>query len=296
MRNVFLVVLGAGLVAYGIAQHLVNKNVTTELAQQLASIQQQSGIEISYGSIDASILQDTVSVHNVVIKDALARKVISIEQASLQGYQSDKISEFTQVQLNGIRLSEQAKQQVSHIPALLLDTDFDFVSSVAYDHSVGLSELKASWVARDIIAATLLLQVNNTQDFMTASQSLRQQPDDLVAQGALMDALQNVEPRMLHFKLENQGQLPALLERLLLVSGLNKLNFYQLLETRLEKITIAQRSKKALLGFAKGLQRLEVSAQLPCGTRAADFSQQLAILNTQPEALAEYINLSMTGQ
>ncbi|NOU51598.1 hypothetical protein HG263_13770 [Pseudoalteromonas sp. JBTF-M23] len=302
MRNALLVGLGAGLVVYGTIQYWVNKTVATELDRKLTAIEQQRGVKVNYGSLDAGLLQDKVTLQGVIVEDALQRQIVSAKQVSLEGYQSSEISELTKVTFHGVKLSEFAKRQVTDVPFLLLDSQIDFTSSVSFERSTSKSEISAYFAARDILAVSLSIQMHNMTPLMEASHHLMLQPSDTgpaqlsALQSKAQEAFKLAQLHGMQLSVENQGQLRQLFTQLLLRSGLDRVSFYQMLETQLDGAQMAQRSKTAVLAFAHGLQRLDMSLQPPKGTSMGVLSEQIDMLKGEPEVFADYVNLQIKGQ
>ncbi|BBN82702.1 hypothetical protein PA25_26870 [Pseudoalteromonas sp. A25] len=302
MRKALLVVLGAGLVLYGVAQHVVNKKAAAELEQQLTAVEEKSGISVSYNSLDASLFTDKVSLQGVAVTDAKQRQIVSAERVSLEGYQKHKVSELTEVSLIGVHLSDFYKKQFPDLPPLLQSSRVDFSFSLSFERSTSKSAIKVSLGARDVMAANLSVQLQNMTPLMEASQRLMQQPSDSspaqlsALQNSALEALQRAQLDTVQFSVQNKGQLQQLFTELLLGSALDRGDFYQMLETQLHNAQMAQRTKKALLAFARGLQRLDVSLQLPQGTSMGELSEQVQSFEGEPEAFADHINLQITGQ
>ncbi|WP_105169202.1 hypothetical protein [Pseudoalteromonas sp. T1lg23B] len=305
MRKILLMVVGVGLVVYGVIQHLANQAAEEELLKQLSLIEIESNVEIEYASVDVHLLSDKISVRGLEVKNAADQKMASVELMSMQGFRPDELSEFTEVRLNGVRLNKPAWQQPTTFPPLLLESRFDFAFAMAYEPDSGALEIKLGMDAKKVVSMAMSANFHNATPFMEAYHARRQQKLQMDKQSnalnspndseRMSDAWIQLEPRAFMLEVNSLGRLSDLLDQHLKNQGLDREAFKQMFTEQVYSADSTQKTKDALLAFADGLQRLHISAQLPEGMNFPSLTKRLNELYGQPEAAADFLNLKVEG-
>ncbi|WP_194868367.1 hypothetical protein [Pseudoalteromonas sp. PPB1] len=298
--TIMLAVAGALSAAVVGAHFYANQQAELVVQKQITQFAEQSELLIEHQGSSYNLFTNTIKVQSLEIKDAAEQQVLlNIGEFSLQGYEADKISEFTEVKLANVTLSPVLAAELAPQAATLAGASYALTSSLRYNPDNGNSQFKSSVEADGVVGVELNFDLGNSTELMTTSlemqQSTRTLEQELQMQSKLISAVQSLQPQTLTFAIAGQPKLDALVTELLTNQGLSKEQFEQMLAMQLAQVPVSEEAKQGLSGFAAGLNALEVSVSLDEAMDFNAFSQQVQSLSADPEALEKFLNLKITG-
>ncbi|TMO60084.1 DUF945 domain-containing protein [Pseudoalteromonas aurantia] len=306
MKKSVIILLASGALAAGYVamQSHVNQLVDDKLQTQFALAAGDSGLQFDYADASANVFNGNIVVNGLTVADPEGVAAFSIDEIVLIGYEEDKISEFTQINVQGFTLSDAIKADNIDAPKALLDAHYNFGTSLAYDAQTGYSRLKMDLVAQGLTGLNLDMELSNSTPLMEVSFEMQKAQDastltveeQLQMQTKIMEAMQQLAPKSLKLNVENKGQLAQLLDEQLAVAGLDQASFENMLQIQLAQAPLPQAAKEGVMAFAQGKELLSLSVSLPENMDIESLSQQAMMLAGQPEALAKLLNLEVQGK
>ncbi|MCG7536313.1 hypothetical protein [Pseudoalteromonas sp. OOF1S-7] len=302
-KSTIMLALGGAMSAVVVGAHLyANQQAELAVQQQIAQFAEQSELLIEHQGSSYNLFTNTIKVQSLVIKEATEQQtLLNIGEFSLQGYEADKISEFTEVKLTNVTLSPVLAAELEQQAATLADTSYALTSSLRYNPDSGNSEFKSSVEAAGVVGLTFDFDLGNSAGLMTTSLEMQQQGTDMTLeqelqmQSKLISAIQSLQPQQLTFAVAGQPGLGALVNELLANKGLTKEQFQQMLSMQLMQVPVSDEVKQGLRDFASGLNALEVNVSVDDAMDFNAFSQQVQSLAADPEGLEKFLNLKVTG-
>ncbi|MCF2856759.1 hypothetical protein L1286_04715 [Pseudoalteromonas sp. SMS1] len=289
------------------AQWYANKRADDVIAEQVQQFSEQTGFDVSYENVDYSLLSNTVVIERVSFKSQeTAQQLIDIESMSIEGYEADKVSPFTELVVKGLSLSSElaSAPEAAALPMRIVNAKYDLVSSVSFDESNGNSEVKLSASAQNLLDIAFNFDMANSQEAMNLQIEIdkmhKQGEMDLEAelqmQSKMLSAIQALQPRTLSFSLGNGGELKSLVDELLQKNGLDHAQLQAMLASQLNAVPASDVNKEAIKAFVAGLNSFEVSMEFPEQTSLMQLGMQLQPLAADPQALEQFLNLKMVGK
>ncbi|KNC67067.1 hypothetical protein [Pseudoalteromonas ardens] len=291
-------VLSAAVVG---AHFYANQQAELVVQEQISQFAEQSELLIEHQGSSYNLFTNTIKVQSLEIKDAAEQQVLlNIGEFSLQGYEADKISEFTEVKLANVTLSPVLAAELEQQAATLAGTSYALTSSLRYNPDNGNSQFKSSVEADGVVGVEFNFDLGNSAELMATSLEMQQSTEmtleqELQMQSKLISAVQSLQPQTLTFAIAGQPKLDALVTELLTNQGLSKEQFQQMLAMQLAQVPVSEEAKQGLSGFAAGLNALEVNVSVDEAMDFNAFSQQVQSLAADPEALEKFLNLKITG-
>lgn len=291
-------VLSAAVVG---AHFYANQQAELVVQEQITQFAEQSELLIEHQGSSYNLFTNTIKVQSLEIKDAAEQQVLlNIGEFSLQGYEADKISEFTEVKLANVTLSPVLAAELEPQAATLVGTSYALTSSLRYNPDNGNSQFKSSVEADGVVGVEFNFDLGNSAELMATSLEMQQSTEmtleqELQMQSKLISAVQSLQPQTLTFAIAGQPKLDALVTELLTNQGLSKEQFQQMLAMQLAQVPVSEEAKQGLSGFAAGLNALEVNVSVDEAMDFNAFSQQVQSLAADPEALEKFLNLKITG-
>lgn len=302
-KSTIMLALGGVMSAAVVGAHIyANQQAELVIEQQITQFAEQSDMLIEYQGTSYNLFTNTVKVQSLVVKDATEQQaLLNIGEFSLQGYEADKISDFTEVKLTNVTLSPAIAAELEQQSTALAGTHFALTSSMRYDEHSGDSQFKSAIEAAGVVGLEFNFDIGNSAELMSTSLEMQQQgaemtlEQELQMQSKLLSAIQSLEPQKLTFAIDGQPKLELLVTELLTSKGLTKEQFQQMLTMQLAQVPVSEEAKQGLSGFAAGLNALEVNVSLDEAMDFNAFSQQVQSLAADPEALEKFLNLKITG-
>ncbi|WP_125717094.1 hypothetical protein [Pseudoalteromonas rubra] len=302
-KSTIMLALGGVMSAAVVGAHLyANQQAELAVQQQIAQFAEQSELLIEHQGSSYNLFTNTVKVQSLVIKEATEQQtLLNIGEFSLQGYEADKISEFTEVKLTNVTLSPVLAAELEQQAGTLAGTSYALTSSLRYNPDNGDSQFKSSVDAAGVAGLKFDFDLGNSTELMTTSMEMQQQggaltlEQELQMQSKLISAIQTLQPQKLTFAIAGQSKLDALVTELLANKGLTKEQFQQMLAMQLMQVPVSEQVKQGISDFAKGLNGLEVNVSVDEAMDFNTFSQQVQLLAADPEGLEKFLNLQVTG-
>ncbi|KAF7772021.1 hypothetical protein PCIT_a2004 [Pseudoalteromonas citrea] len=306
MKKSVIILLATGALAAGYVamQSHVNQLVDDKLQAQFALSASESGMQFDYADASANVFNGNIVVNGLTVSDLEGAVAFSIDEIVLIGYEEDKISEFTEINMKGFTLSDAIKADNTNVPKALLDARYNFGTSLAYDAQTGYSRLKMDLAAQGISGLNFDMELNNSTPLMEVSFEMQKAQntsaltveEQLQMQTKVMDAMQQLAPKSLKVKIGDKGQLAQLLDEQVAAAGLDQASFENMLQMQLAQAPIPQAAKDAVIAFAQGKESFSLSVSLPENSDIESLSQQAMMLAGQPEELAKLLNLEVQGK
>ena len=299
-----IAVVGTLAAGYGVAQYKINEKLTVEIEKQISTFTETSGFSVEYQDANYSIFNQAVSLTGINFTGPEGEALASINQLIIEGYEADKISPYTAMDLKGLRLAESLiKQAEQTTPAELLNASYDITSSLKYDESTGQSDFDLGFVAGKVAAMDMAFSFGNAQSFMEVSlesQKMQQQSQltmeqELQLQSKMMTAMQALKPQSFSFTFNNKGQFDSVVEQQLSVVQLDKLSFVQQAQMQVDMLPLEEAYKMELMNFVNGLNSLSISMKLDEHKPVSELAAQVMGIAQQPDKLAELFNLEIKG-
>jgi hypothetical protein len=306
MKKLVIILLMSGALASGYValQSHVNERVEDKLKTQFALATDSSGVKIDYVDASANLFNGDITINGLTVSDPQGVLAFSIDDIVVTGYEEHKISEFTEINIQGFALSDAIKADNTDVPKALLEAQYNFGTSLAYDPQTGYSKLEMELVAQGLAGFNFDIELNNSTPLMETSFAMQKEQADsaltlekqLQMQTKLMEAIQQLSPKSLKLQVENKGQLTQLLNEQLAVAGLDQAHFEDMLQQQLAQTPLPKVIKDAVTAFAQGKESLSLSVSLPDNIEIESISQQAMMLAGQPEELAQFFNLEAQGK
>ena len=302
-----LLIVGAvGAIAiggYSYANYYVSKEARKGIDQQLMQIQTQTGLDIRYDEISANVLDNALALADISVNDHLGEQIAQIERVEMTGYEPNKISEYSRVEIKDLTFSGAAVQGMDELKG----ENINVLSEFTYDEKSGDADIFTKLNAGKLADVEFSFAMTNSQALMAVSQQfneMQQQSQQeqgnlqqqLALQSQIMSAVTELVPKKVSFKLANNGKLKALLERLVGEQGMTYEQFQQNAQQQLSMSPAPVVLREAALNFIEGTEQFEVSMQVPENTSVAEINQQMMTLMGKPEELANYFSLHAVGK
>ena len=284
-----IIAAGVGGVSY--ANYVATQEVRAEVDKQLAMVSEQTGATFKYAGLSASVIS----------------KSVEITSMEVIGYETDKISPHTSLDVKNLTLS---KGFIATLPAdtnaILASASYNLHSSLDYNEESGESDMVVKLNAQDVVSFNMDIGLANSKPLMDTSLAMSKEQkqagdtpltyeQQLQQQTRMMQAMSKLEPRNASFVINNKGKLKELLESELSKQGMTIEQMQAMLAQQLEQAPVTEEIANALTSFASGLNSLTVSAKLPEGQTMMEVNQQLMMLAGKPEELVKFINLEVKG-
>ncbi|WP_404338478.1 hypothetical protein [Pseudoalteromonas mariniglutinosa] len=308
-KLVIAVVAAAGIGAVLYVNYTATQEVKQVVDQQIAALSEQSGVDIQYQDISASVLNNSMQLSGLVVKSLADNKDIAqIDQVEVTGYEVDKVAPHTRFVMTNFRFSEAFLAQ---LPAdannKLAAASYDVNSALDYDKNSGNSDFALKVKANEVADFSFNIGVAKSTALMDASMAISKEQQalngqaltlqqQLQQQSKIMAAMSELEPRSVALGINNQGELKQVITSLLQAQGMTPEQFQQTLAMQLQQAPVSEELATALTNFAKGFESLSLSASLPEGQTMMEINQQIMALMAQPEELAKFINLKAKGE
>lgn len=283
-----------------------NKTASEVVAQQIQQFSEQTGLAVSYQSVDYSLLSNTVVLENISFKEQDTEQgLVEIDRFSLKGYEKGKISPLTVLQVQGLSLSNEFKgTAVEAIPSALSDAKYNLNSTMRYDESSGDSQLEFDMSAEKVVSFGMDIALSNSRDFMELQHDIQQMHDqgemtleaELQMQSKMITTMQSLQPVKMSFSLKNEGDFKSLVEDELQKNGLDHEQLKAMIARQMENVPASDEAKQAIQSFIAGLSSLEVSMQFPENTSFMQLGLQIQPLAGNPQALEEFLKLKIVGR
>ncbi|AOT06946.1 hypothetical protein [Pseudoalteromonas luteoviolacea] len=282
-----------------------NKTASEVVEKQIQQFSEQTGLTVSYQTVDYSLLSNTIVLEQISFKEqATAQGLVEIDRFSLKGYEEGKISPLTELQVHGLSLAPEFKaNSVEVIPSILSNAKYNLISSMRYDESSGDSQFALDMSAEQVMSFGMNIALTNSREFMELQRDIQQMHDqgemtleaELQMQSKMITTMQALQPVDMSFSLKNEGELKALVDGELQKNGLNHEQLKAMLAMQMENVPASDKAKQAIQSFIAGLSSLEVSMQFPENTSFMQLGLQLQPLAANPQALEEFLKLEIVG-
>ncbi|QZO13712.1 DUF945 family protein [Pseudoalteromonas piscicida] len=297
-----VVLAGAGYVG---ANYYVNEQVKQEITKQIENFEQDSGLEVKFANSSVDLFTRGVEISDLTISETeQGKRLFTIDKLNVLGYQQDKISPYSELELVGLKLTEEAAELTQGMSKDLVGATYQLKTSLAYNESSGASEFKFVTAADGILKTSFDAAFDNSKAFMEASLAGLQAQDDtqslekeLQLQSQMMLAMQSLELKSMSFNINNDGNLAQLLDAELAQQGMTKDDFEAMVAQQLMYSPMPQELKDAITGFVSGMESLSISVTVPQSQNIMALGQQLSMAMAQnPETLSELIKINASGK
>ncbi|MBQ4837577.1 MULTISPECIES: hypothetical protein [Pseudoalteromonas] len=283
-----------------------NKTASEVVAEQVQQFSEQTGFDVNYQNVDYSLLSNTVVLENISFKTQESEHaLVDIARFSLKGYESGKVSPLTELEIEGLSLTDELKAlSLEALPTTLANAKYNLNSTMRYDEASGDSQFKFAVSAEKVVNFGMDIALANSQNLMDLQQEIQKMHEqgevsleaELQMQSKMLSALQSLQPVDMAFALKNEGELKALVDEVLQQSGLDHEQLKALLAVQMENVPASDNAKQAIQSFVSGLSLLEVSMQFPEKTSFMQLGMQLQPLAGNPQALEEFLKLRIVGR
>jgi hypothetical protein len=299
-----IAVAGTVAIAYGVAQNQVNEQVRTLLDEQVKVMSEDTGLTFNYSNVNTNLLNQDVNISEITVSNENKDELLTIDNIKLIGYEPETISDFTEVTINGLTFSQATRDQIKDFPKKLLESTYNINTSLAYNADSGDSKLKSTFAAESLVSIKFDLDIGNSKSLMDTSLEVQKMQksgaltleQELQIQSKMMGVLQEIHPQSFSFSIHNKGELKEFLTEQLTNSGVDQAALESMVDMQLANLPLTEEAKSAVLGFVKGQQALDVSAEFPEKLNVMQISQQLGALLGQPDKLAQALNLQIKGR
>jgi hypothetical protein len=299
-----IAVIGTIAAGYGVTQYKANEKLNDEIAKQISIFEETSGFTVDYKEANYSLLNKEVSLQDIQFKGPEGKDLATISHIIIEGYETDKISPYTAMDLKGLRFAQQLIDLAEPTtPAELLNASYDITSSLKYDEATGKSDFDIGFVAGEVAALDMAFSLGNSKTLMDVSlesqkmqaQSPLTMEQELQLQSKMMMAMQELQPQSFNFTFNNKGQFESVVEQQLAAVQLDKLTFVQQAQMQVDMLPLDDESKVELMNFVNGLNSLNISMQLDSNKAVSELAMEMAALAQQPEKLVQMLNLKVKG-
>ncbi|MEK0161021.1 DUF945 family protein [Pseudoalteromonas piscicida] len=297
-----VVLAGAGYVG---ANYYVNEQVKQEITKQIENFEQDSGLTVSFANSSVDLFTRGVEITDLTISQADENiPMFTIEKLNVVGYEQDKISPYTVLDLAGLKIAKEAAEYTQGISQELVNATYHFTTSLAYDDASGASEFKFLSSTEGVVNTSLNVEFGNSKAFMDASLAASKIQGDtpnleqeLQMQSQMMAAMQSLELKSLSINIDNAGGLPQLLESEIAQQGMSKADFQAIVAQQLQMMMLPAEIQTAVNDFANGMESLAISVSVPQSQSMMALGQQLSLAMAQnPETLSELIEIKASGK
>ncbi|MCO7250008.1 hypothetical protein AAEU31_18790 [Pseudoalteromonas sp. SSMSWG5] len=302
-----VVAAAVGGVAY--ANYAVTQEVKTVVDQQLSALSAQSGVDITYSDISASVFDSSMELSGIKVQSLDSNEAIAtIDTIEVSGYEQDSIPPHTGFVMTNFRFSDDFLAQLpQNANNKLASTSYNVKSSLDYNKDSGDSAFAVNVTANEVADVHFNLGLAKSTPLMEASLAISKMQNStqngqltleqqLQQQSKMMAAMSQLEPRSISLSVADEGELKAVVESFLQAQGMTHEQFQQVVAMQLQQAPVSTDLETAITNFAQGLSSLSVSANLPEGQSMMQINQQIMALMGQPEELAKFINLQASGK
>lgn len=302
-----VVAAAVGGVAY--ANYAVTQEVKTVVDQQLSALSTQSGVDITYSDISASVFDSSMELSGIKVQSLDSNEAIAtIDTIEVSGYEQDSIPPHTGFVMTNFRFSDDFLAQLpQNANNKLASTSYNVKSSLDYNKDSGDSAFAVNVTANEVADVHFNLGLAKSTPLMEASLAISKMQNStqngqltleqqLQQQSKMMAAMSQLEPRSISLSVADEGELKAVVESFLQAQGMTHEQFQQVVAMQLQQAPVSTDLETAITNFAEGLSSLSVSANLPEGQSMMQINQQIMALMGQPEELAKFINLQASGK
>ncbi|MCF2901660.1 hypothetical protein ACSFVZ_02240 [Pseudoalteromonas sp. SYSU M81236] len=302
-----VVAAAVGGVAY--ANYAVTQEVKTVVDQQLSALSAQSGVDITYSDISASVFDSSMELSGIKVQSLDSNEAIAtIDTIEVSGYEQDSIPPHTGFVMTNFRFSDDFLAQLpQNANNKLASTSYNVKSSLDYNKDSGDSAFAVNVTANEVADVHFNLGLAKSTPLMEASLAISKMQNStqngqltleqqLQQQSKMMAAMSQLEPRSISMSVADEGELKAVVESFLQAQGMTHEQFQQVVAMQLQQAPVSTDLETAITNFAQGLSSLSVSANLPEGQSMMQINQQIMALMGQPEELAKFINLQASGK
>lgn len=297
-----VVLAGAGYVG---ANYYVNEQVKQEITKQIENFEQDSGLTVSFANSSVDLFTRGVEITDLTISQADENiPMFTIEKLNIVGYEQDKISPYTELDLVGLKLAKEAAEFTQGMSQELVNATYHLNTSLSYDEASGASEFAFASSAEGIVKSSFNAAFGNSKAFMDASLAASKIQSDtpnleqeLQMQSQMMAAMQSLEFKSLAVNIDNAGTLPQLLESEIAQQGMSKADFQAIVAQQLQMMMLPAEIQTAVNDFANGMESLAISVSVPQSQSMMALGQQLSMAMAQnPETLSELIEINASGK
>lgn len=297
-----VVLAGAGYVG---ANYYVNEQVKQEITKQIENFEQDSGLTVSFANSSVDLFTRGVEITDLTISQADENiPMFTIEKLNIVGYEQDKISPYTELDLVGLKLAKEAAEFTQGMSQELVNATYHLNTSLSYDEASGASEFAFASSAEGIVKSSFNAAFGNSKAFMDASLAASKIQSDtpnleqeLQMQSQMMAAMQSLEFKSLAVNIDNAGTLPQLLESEIAQQGMSKADFQAIVAQQLQMMMLPAEIQTAVNDFANGMESLAISVSVPQSQSMMALGQQLSMAMAQnPETLSELIKINASGK
>lgn len=302
-----VVAAAVGGVAY--ANYAVTQEVKTVVDQQLSALSTQSGVDITYSDISASVFDSSMELSGIKVQSLDSNEAIAtIDTIEVSGYEQDSIPPHTGFVMTNFRFSDDFLAQLpQNANNKLASTSYNVKSSLDYNKDSGDSAFAVNVTANEVADVHFNLGLAKSTPLMEASLAISKIQNStqngqltleqqLQQQSKMMAAMSQLEPRSISLSVADEGELKAVVESFLQAQGMTHEQFQQVVAMQLQQAPVSTDLETAITNFAQGLSSFSVSANLPEGQSMMQINQQIMALMGQPEELAKFINLQASGK
>lgn len=302
-----VVAAAVGGVAY--ANYAVTQEVKTVVDQQLSALSAQSGVDITYSDISASVFDSSMELSGIKVQSLDSNEAIAtIDTIEVSGYEQDSIPPHTGFVMTNFRFSDDFLAQLpQNANNKLASTSYNVKSSLDYNKDSGDSAFAVNVTANEVADVHFNLGLAKSAPLMEASLAISKMQNStqngqltleqqLQQQSKMMAAMSQLEPRSISLSVADEGELKAVVESFLQAQGMTHEQFQQVVAMQLQQAPVSTDLETAITNFAQGLSSFSVSANLPEGQSMMQINQQIMALMGQPEELAKFINLQASGK
>ncbi|TGV21298.1 hypothetical protein E5N72_15125 [Pseudoalteromonas sp. MEBiC 03607] len=302
-----VVAAAVGGVAY--ANYAVTQEVKTVVDQQLSALSTQSGVDITYSDISASVFDSSMELSGIKVQSLDSNEAIAtIDTIEVSGYEQDSIPPHTGFVMTNFRFSDDFLAQLpQNANNKLASTSYNVKSSLDYNKDSGDSAFAVNVTANEVADVHFNLGLAKSTPLMEASLAISKMQNStqngqltleqqLQQQSKMMAAMSQLEPRSISLSVADEGELKAVVESFLQAQGMTHEQFQQVVAMQLQQAPVSTDLETAITNFAQGLSSFSVSANLPEGQSMMQINQQIMALMGQPEELAKFINLQASGK
>ncbi|MEM0513903.1 hypothetical protein WCN91_00355 [Pseudoalteromonas sp. YIC-827] len=298
-----LIVAGLGVMTFGgysYANYYVSKEARKDVDDYLLQLQAQTGLDVRYKEISSNFFNQSLALNTVALKGPDGVQFADIGSIELAGFYPVQPSDHTRMAIKDMTFMGPMVVNIQELEGERINV----VSEFNYSAANGDADAKTVINAGKLADVELRFAMTNSQALMGLHQqfeeldkkgrgNLQQQ---LALQSQLMTAMTEVVPKSFSFKLDNNGKLKDLIQRVVAEQGMTYEQFQQQMQQHINMSPTPQGLRDAALGFIEGTEQFKVSMALPEGTTVAQVNEQMMSLMGQPEELAKYFNLKASGK
>jgi len=289
------------------ANHTAAEKVRSELDKQLAIVTEQTGATFAYADLSANVLAKNIEITDLEIINPEGESVANIQSIEISGYEKDEVAPHTAFDIKNLHFNENF---IAKLPAesnsMLASASYDIHSSLDYDEESGDSDIALDFNAKDIFHFSMNMGLANSKALMDASVAIAKAQQEagagelsyeqqLQQQTLVMAAMSKLEARTINLALKNEGELKSLIKSELAKQGMNVEQMQMMVDQQLQALPVTDDVVQSVNAFTKGLNSFNISAGLPEGKPMMEVSQQIMMLMSQPEELAKFISLEVSG-